>query len=167
MATSKLEVSLQQLEHGSVKLQGELTPDEAGMDIQDELIHLKKPLLYDLTAERLGESLLITGSVQLIVDCECARCLRPFVQELRLDSWACHVPLEGEDRAEVLSDCVDLTPYIREDIVLALPQHPLCDTECSGLPGMVNSGTGKKSAPAAEGVKPNSVWDQLDKLKLR
>ena len=44
-----------------------------------------------------------------------------------------HLPLEGEEAVSVVNDCVDLTPYVREDILLEFPQHPLCEPECRGL----------------------------------
>ena len=166
MPSNKLEVYLLQFEKGSVKLQGALTPSDAGLLIQDELTSVKQPITYNLSAERLGDSLLITGSLRLVANCECARCLKPFELPLNFESWACYIPLEGEDQADVLGDCVDLTPYIREDIVLALPQQPLCDSECSGLPGVVKLDEKQQSAGPAEAAKPKSVWDQLDQLKL-
>ena len=48
-----------------------------------------------------------------------------------LDAAICRC--EGEDRVAVDNDCVDLTPYLREDILLEFPQHPLCKPECRGL----------------------------------
>ena len=81
--------------------------------------------------------------------------------ELKLAGWAVHLPLEGEDKVSVENDCVDLTPFVREDILLDFPQHPLCKPDCAGL---------KKKPPAkAEAAeKPASdVWAELDKLKLK
>ena len=40
---------------------------------------------------------------------------------------------QGDDKALVVNDCLDLTPYVREDILLALPLHPLCGSDCGGL----------------------------------
>ncbi len=33
----------------------------------------------------------------------------------------------------IKNDCVDLTPWVREDILLGFPQHPLCRPDCGGL----------------------------------
>jgi uncharacterized protein len=131
----------------------------------DELVHLNQPLEFDLTAERMNQAMLVQGRLRLPLDCECSRCLKPYVHVIDLPSWACHVQLEGEDCVEIDGDAVDLTPYIREDMVLAFPQHPLCESECNGLPSSVKSG-GATSSPDAPGKKPGSVWDELDKLKL-
>jgi len=46
--------------------------------VHDELIRAERPLRYDLTAELLGQAVLVTGSLALPLDCECARCLKKF-----------------------------------------------------------------------------------------
>ena len=53
---------------------------------------------------------------------------------VRVDPWIADLPLVGEEKVAVDNDCVDLTPYLREDILLAFPQHPLCEPDCRGLP---------------------------------
>ena len=73
------------------------------------------------------------------------------------------MPLSGEDKVEVVNDSVDLTPHIREDILLAFPQHPLCKAGCKGLPG-AGSVQGKKGRKKAD--EPSSAWSELDKLKF-
>ena len=60
---------------------------------------------------------------------------------------------------------MDLTPYLREDILLALPQHPLCLNDCQGL--LREDGPGAQS-PASKGLEEDqaSPWGDLDKLDL-
>ncbi len=60
------------------------------------------------------------------------------------------------------NDLVNLTPYLREDILLALPQHPLCEPECGGLKLPARAKDPEKTAG-----KTASAWDALDKLKLK
>ena len=108
---------------------------------------------------------LVQGTLALKLDCQCARCLKEFKFPLVLDHWVCHLPLVGEETAEVINDCVDLTPYIREDIVLAFPQHPLCRPDCSGLASTQQKP--EEASGAAEKAGPtSSAWAALDKLKL-
>jgi uncharacterized metal-binding protein YceD (DUF177 family) len=75
------------------------------------------------------------------------------------------LPLEGEDKVEAQGDFVDLTPYVREDILLALPQHPLCEAECKGLPKGSAAKLKKVSGTGKFEEKP-AAWSELDKLKL-
>src|SRR5690606_24496786 len=120
-------VNLRHLEHKNIELKGELSPEELELDQTDELIHFTKPVKYELEAQRMERNLLVHGKVQAVLDCECARCLKPFEMNLNFNDWAVHLPLTGEDKVRIESDSVDLTPYIREDILLAFPQHPLCE----------------------------------------
>ncbi len=158
-------VNLHQLERGALHLKGELTPAELELEGLDELIQVEGVVNYELTAEKLDKSILVQGYIGLKLRCECARCLKPFVQALEFEDWACHLPLEGEDAVQVANDSVDLTPYMREDIVLEFPQHPLCQPECDGLPG---KSTGKIENTGGDGQtsKALSDWAALNKLKL-
>ena len=72
------------------------------------------------------------------------RCLKEYPHRLVLENWTRHLPLEGEERAPIVNDCVDLTPFLREDILLEFPQHPLCEAECRGLP-KINTGKAEKT----------------------
>jgi uncharacterized protein len=125
------------------------------------------PLSYDVEAQKLEHSLLVRGVLTLPLQCECVRCLKGFKYTLRLPEWTCHLPLEGEEKVELAGDCVDLTPYIREDIVLAFPQHPLCRPDCSGLASTELKTLKPEEAPGkAENAPGASAWAALDKLKL-
>jgi uncharacterized protein len=156
-----LKVNLRHLEEHGLRLQGEMPADALELEIHDELIHIAGPLKYDLAVELLDDAVLATGWLALPLDCECARCLKPFRTELKLAHWAQHLPLEGEDRVSVENDCVDLTPWVREDILLDFPQRPLCQTDCAGL----KSKTARK--PKADKKPALDVWAKLDKLKLK
>jgi len=153
-------VNLRHIEEHAVHLQGELPVAKLDFWVVDELIRLEQPLRYDLTIESLHDSLLVQGSLKLVLDCECVRCLKPFGYKLVLEGWALHLPLEGEDKVSINNDCVDLTPFIREDMLLEFPQHPLCKPECAGLVKKA-----KVHKAGDEEAKP-SPWTELDKLKL-
>jgi uncharacterized protein len=157
-------VNLHHLARHELVLQGELPVAELDIETFDEVIRLEQPLRYELEVEQLDQQLLVRGTLELILQCECVRCLKPVAYPLRLEDWICHVPLQGEEAAAVESDCVDLTPYVREDILLAFPQHPLCQPEC---PGLSPADRGRASTQSgAEGTECSSVWSELDKLRL-
>ena len=160
-----LVVNCRHLEAHSVHLQGEMPVDELDLDSRDEAIQANKPLSYDLEVEQFEGGLLLTGELHLDLECQCVRCLKPFTRRLSLDPWTRHVPLEGEEKAGIVNDCVDLTPYVREDILLEFPQHPLCDAECRGLPNSV-SGKAKKPLNASQAESGSTAWSELNKLKF-
>ena len=155
-----LVVNLRHLEEHNVSLCGELPVDELDLETGDEMIHVTQPLRYDLEVQKLEGSLLVRGSLQLALECQCVRCLKPFTRELELPAWTCHLPFEGEDRVTVNNDCVDLTHFVREDMLLEFPQHPLCKPDCGGLKTKIG-----RARENADEITP-SAWGELDKLKL-
>ena len=158
-----LVVNLRHLEEHDVILRGELPVDELDLDTRDEMIRVTRPLRHEFEVQMLDRSLLLRGSLRLMLECRCVRCLKPFERELELNPWTCHLPLEGEERVPVVNDCADLTPYVREDMLLELPQHPLCKPDCRGLE-KITTGNAKNTGGQDEAVP--SVWAELDKLKL-
>ena len=156
-----LSFNLRDLESKELRLQGELPVAELDLGAADDLVHAEKPLRYDLTVQSLHDSILVMGKLVLPLDCECGRCLKPFKFDLVLKDWALHLPLEGEDKVSIVNDSVDLTPFVREDMLLDFPQHPLCKPECAGLKA--------NTVRAAEADEPTAsiVWAELDKLKLK
>ncbi len=158
-------INLHLLERNNLVLQGELPVAELELELHDEVIQALEPLCYELEVQQLEEAVLAQGKLSLRLDCQCVRCLQPFKQSLELAQWACHLPLEGEDKVPVVSDSVDLTPFLREDILLAFPQHPLCKPDCCGLAGLpkkTEAGSG-----VGEQIEGPSPWAALDKLKLK
>jgi len=158
-----LVVNLRHLEAHNVRLQGELPAIELEIDPRDEVIQVVEPLHHDLEVQKLEGGLLVHGRLHLRLECECVRCLKRFPYDLDLNEYACHLPLEGEERVAVNNDCVDLTPSVREDILLEFPQHPLCDPGCSGLP---KSSIGKPGSNTGLNEAGSSAWAELNKLKL-
>src|SRR5437773_233650 len=158
-------INIRHLEHQAVTLRGDLPSAELDLEGIDELIRARSPLEHDLVAVRHERSILVQGRLRLTLGCECVRCLKAFEQRLELEEWSCLLPLEGEDKALISNDCVDLTPYIREDIVLAFPQHPLCEPECRGLTAASPKGARPLSGASVTGDR-SSTWAELNKLNL-
>jgi uncharacterized protein len=149
-------------EDQDLDLHGELPVAELDLGCSDDLVVPAKPLLYRLTVQLLEDSLLVQGSLRLPLQCQCARCLKPFEYPLEFPRWTLLLPLEGEEKVAVENDCIDLTPHVREDILLELPQHPLCGKDCRGLPQPVQGEAVKTSDPG----QASSAWAALDKLNI-
>jgi uncharacterized protein len=157
-----LTVNLRHLETRNVVLRGELSLVELDLDVRDEMIHVTKPVEYDIGIEKLDDAILVQGKLRIALECECVRCLKKFARVLDLENWTLHLPLAGDDAVAIDNDSVDLTPFVREDILLGFPQHPLCRPDCGGL--KPKTGKSKKIADKVE-PKP-SAWTELNKLKL-
>ncbi len=156
--------NIRHLENKPLVLQDELPAEELELEGVDDLIRVAGPLKHDLVLEKKGRNILVTGKLELPLACECARCLKPYTRVVEVPEWNLLLPLDGEERVEMKGDFVDLTPFAREDIFLAFPQHPLCETECSGLP---KAPPGEAQASGGEPVdRPSPAWAELDKLKF-
>ena len=158
-------VNIHKLQEKPISLIGEIPLEELDFVSCDEMICCTQPLLYDLKVEHLGDSLLARGKISLTLDCECVVCLAPFPSEINILQWALHLPLEGDEKAPIKNDCVDLTPYLREDTLLRLPQHPVCRPDCDKLPAPTLKSASNVEAPA-DSNRPAATWNELDKLKL-
>jgi len=157
-------INIKKLEDADEQLAGELAVDELDFGFEDEVVVFAQPLTYRLEVQRLHDAVLVTGNLELPVTCACVRCLQPIDHTLRLRNWTCHIPLVGDDQPLIVRDSVDLTPYLREDMVLALPTHPVCRDDCPGLTVKTKK-TLRAANSNSEGV--SSPWDELNKLKLK
>jgi uncharacterized protein len=157
-----LKVNIRHLEEKEVRLRGELPAAELDLENNDELVRARLPVAYDLTAQRVGDGILVQGRLEVTLDCECARCLKPFQHRIELAEWSAHLPLEGLEKVAIKDDLADLTPCLREDILLEYPQHPLCEAGCAGLPNRAN----KHETKGPSQTQSSSAWSELNKLKF-
>jgi uncharacterized protein len=98
----------------------------------------------DLRAESVVEGVLISGTVTAELAGECSRCLDPMsdtltVQITELYAYPDSATDASTDADEVSrivginGDLVDTEPAVRDAVLLALPQAPLCADDCPGL----------------------------------
>jgi len=160
-----LQVNLRHLDAHNLHLEGELTVSELDLKIQDDVIQPSQPLIYKLDVQKVEEGILVQGALRLSLQCQCVRCLKSFEYLLQLNPWTILVPIQGEDAVPVVNDCVDLTPAVREDILLEFPQHPLCERDCGGL-RTASADTSKTSSSMGLPEQGSPAWNELNKLKF-
>ena len=114
------------------------------------------PVCYELDVGLSGSGVFATGRVSVPVEMTCVACLQPFVYEAAADPFATQVEIEGRE-------FVDLTPAVREELLLALPNHPRCDF----ISGHSCPYQGLKAYGGGTQESAQSAWDQLDKLKTK
>lgn len=117
-----------------------------GMFAEDALKEFRFPpfLDVDLAYYRSGQDLFFQGSLGVRVEGRCSRCLETycFALEKNFDFVLTRDPLPTKRRALSRDDVglafyageeIDLSPFIREEVLLALPMRPLCEENCRGL----------------------------------
>jgi uncharacterized protein len=94
----------------------------------------------DLRLEAVMEGVLVTGTAQVVLEGECARCLEPISDDVEVRFQELFVyadqnvdPDEEFEVSTLQNDLVDLEPLLRDAVVLALPFQPLCQDDCPGL----------------------------------
>jgi uncharacterized metal-binding protein YceD (DUF177 family) len=122
-------------------------------DVEAEGIRCAGQLHYSIDVGIAGGALWARGSLLQPVELRCVSCLEKFVYEIRVPGFAVHTELPGPET-------VDLTPFIREDLLLNLPAHPRCNRDGNRVC------KAKQPETVEQDTKPKLDWSALDKLKL-
>ncbi len=133
-----MKVHLKQIPTQGLHLEGE--EDCPIQELESEEIRCAGPLHYDIDVGVTGGGLWANGSLSQPV-------------EIRVPAFAVHTELYGPES-------VDLTPFMREDILLNLPAHPHCDRDADRVCKANEVETAEQDA------RRKSDWSALDKLKL-
>lgn len=146
-----MKVHLKQIPTQGLHLEGE---EECPIEeLESEGIRCAGRLRYDIDVGVAGGGLWANGSLAQPVELRCVSCLEEFRHEIRVPAFAMHTELHGPET-------VDLTPFMREDILLNLPAHPHCDRDGDRV---CRANQVETAEQHAEG---RSDWSALDKLKL-
>jgi DUF177 domain-containing protein len=152
-----VKVHLRQIHPEGLHLEGE---EECPIpDLAAEDVRCTKALQYALDLGISEGALWATGSLTQPVELRCVRCLEPFPFDIEAKAFSIHLDLTGPE-------LVDLTPYVREDILLNLPAHPHCDREGGRVCPATKSTAAGVPTPEGDG-KRQPDWSVLDKLKLK
>jgi uncharacterized protein len=143
---SSLQINVAQLlkaPTGTVR-QRDISEDISGID--DEL-EIKSPLTGHVKMIRSPDSILVTGSLQTVVELSCRRCLESFAVPVEVEieeefypsvdiQTGAQLPVtQAEEEATIIDEqhVLDLTEVVRQALFLAIPMHPLCAPDCAGL----------------------------------
>jgi len=134
-----LRVDLRELAQGrAVETQGELKQDDAALEGTG--ITLMEPVQMGGRFQSIGEGRFYwQGTARTVVQGECRRCLTPVATPLQLEIGALFTQdpdaLDDPDSYPVAPDAteIDVTPAVREELVLAAPRFVLCREDCKGL----------------------------------
>ena len=146
-----MKVHLKQIPSQGLHLSGE--EDCPIQELASEEIQCAGPLHYDIDVGVADGGLWANGSLSQPVELRCVSCLQKFVHEIQVPAFAVHTELHGPET-------VDLTPFVREDLLLNLPAHPHCDRDGDRVCKAKQLKTEGRDANR----KPD--WSALDKLKL-
>lgn len=154
-----MKIHLNQIPPEGLHLEG--TEDRDILELEDQSIRAVEPVSYSLDVGLSGNGLFATGELNTVLEFECVSCLERFRYPIHMPDFACQTELTG-------SEVVDLTPTIREDILLALPPHPRCDWNGESVcRGLRNASFSKKGERNESGQGQPNTWAALDQLKIK
>ena len=123
-------------------------------ELETEGIRCAGPLHYSIDLGVTSGALWASGSLSQAVELGCVACLEKFVHEIQVPAFAIHTELPGPET-------IDLTPFMREDLLLNLPAHPHCDRDGGRVC------TPRQIENSDQDPNRKSDWSALDKLKLQ
>jgi uncharacterized metal-binding protein YceD (DUF177 family) len=147
-----MKVHLKQIPAEGLHLEGDEKCPIA--ELETEGIRCAGPLHYNIDVGVSGSALWANGSLSQPVELRCVSCLEKFRHEIYVPSFSIHTELHGPET-------VDLTPFIREDLLLSLPAHPHCDRDGGRVCNAKNIEIAEQDA------RRKSDWSALDRLKLK
>jgi uncharacterized protein len=88
-----------------------------------------------LHLSRTSRGILMQGTLTAHIDAECARCIEATTVELSIpiEELFVYPPEPGEESIVPDSGVLDLTPLLREEIIVDTPTIILCRSDCAGL----------------------------------
>lgn len=141
-------------------------------------IALVRPINVDLELVPETEQIKLHGQLQGAVRLRCSRCLQDYVLELDEPIDLVLLHLLPEDTAEEIGlrpedldtgffdgVTIDVDRIVTEQIFLALPQQPLCQSDCQGLCSGCGADLNREPCKC-EKKEAASAFDVLRSMKL-
>src|SRR5262245_30760485 len=167
-----LRVDLRELAHGggAVQTRGELKQDDPAFEGTG--IALQQPVVVEGRLQSVGEDRFYwEGTAGTAGQGEGRRCLTPVATPLELQIGALFSQdpdaLDDPDAYPVAPDAteIDVTPAVREELVLAAPQYVLCRDDCKGLCPQCGKDLNAGGAPCDCTPAVDARWQPLKALK--
>ena len=155
-------IGISEIREGSDNIELTIRPEDLHLEYRDAIF--ESPIFVEIETHRTGLEIMLILDVETTIGLICARCLENFEYEFA-SSFELHLKAQKgglrnidfaeEDFAFIDKDMgiIDLEERIRDEIILEIPQIPLCSEECPGI----------KYGGKNENIDPR--WQKLNKLK--
>ena len=150
-----MKIHLRQLSDGGEHFEG--TEECPIPQVNAEEVRCAGPLRYALEVGISEGALWAKGELAQPVELRCVRCLERFPFEITVPDFGILTDLTGPE-------LLDLTPFMREDILLNLPPYPHCDRDGGRVCPVPEEAVSGATAEPLEARPPD--WSALDDLKL-
>lgn len=124
----------------------------------DPSMRVAEPLHYRFFVQTVSGQLVVNGTVAVTMQIQCGRCADFFSTTVEESSFLRAYEISGS------TETVDVTPDIREDILLRLPHFPVCSPNCKGL--CPQCGTNLNNGSCNCRPPGDLRWNALDNVRL-
>lgn len=128
--------------------------------LEEGLVRSEGPIRYQLQAQVVSGGLLVTGRIEWPCALACVRC-GDFSSTIVVSSgFLRDYPLTG-GQVEV-----DVTPDLLEEVLLQVPQFPVCQESCAGLCPVCGANRNRTACTCRQEKSGDSPWTALNGLKI-
>ncbi len=151
-----IKVHLNQIKSDGVRLVGAVRPSDMQLE-DDELVKFPKDIEYDVFVNIISGGVTAEAELRTEIACVCGRCLVEFNRRVEVKG-VIHF------YENTSSEEIDLTPDLREDILITFPQNFICGDECKGL--CPQCGCNKNAGECNCRIEESSgeIWKDLEGL---
>ena len=125
----------------------------------DPFVEVAGDVRYELHTQCVSDELVVRGTLSVDLGLRCARCSEKFSTTVSDSGFLRAYPVSKD------TDSVDITADMREDLLLHIPDFPVCSEGCKGLCAQCGANLNKGSCSCEAGERPNP-WSALDHLDL-
>ena len=154
---------------------GQRRPVEVAVELDDVDVvddRLSGPITVDVTLTSTLDDIEVAGQLRVAWSDTCRRCLRPLADDLviEVDERYAEADETGLRRVDpeafpIEQGQLDLTPMVREEVLLGVPDAPLCRDDCPGLCPSCGADLQVGSCGCSTEVR-DARWAALDELRL-
>lgn len=119
-----MRINIKQLPLEGLTLEEEVGP--AGLDLETDLVKFREPVKLKAHATKITNAVIVDLAINAAMSTGCSRCLEEFKVSIKKEIRLSY-PVEKSETV------IDLSPDIREEIILDYPLRPLCKPDCQGL----------------------------------
>ena len=172
-------IAIEEIPQGGLELTERVEQDWFGPLVGPQFLPAEGPLDVSFSMARVARNVVVRGSLSGTVRFVCSRCAEEAPHTV--SHAFVHVFVTGSDNSVDLPDDlettedmeftfqegdeIDLEPLAAEELVLSLPQIPVCSTECRGLCPQCGRNLNEGTCGCRQ-EEPDPRWDGLRNIKL-
>ncbi|HYW73797.1 MAG TPA: DUF177 domain-containing protein [Pyrinomonadaceae bacterium] len=171
-----MRIDFENLERGGRGFSWEYAPGDLAFEKQE--LCLVAPVKVEGRVRRKDEQVELSGKLRAKVAVACGRCLKPVELPIELEfseRFTSAVAWKNEEQHELQPEELDLAVFdgegielddlVREEILLAMPGHTLCQQECQGLCPVCGTDRNLSACDCA-GSQIDPRWGKLKDLQF-